>query len=215
MRNENKRPVQPKMEPTSLSARQDEELFNAYADTGSRAAFEELVHRYERELYAYLRRYLCDAGLAEDAFQGTFLQLHLKCGQYDRSRAFRPWLYTIATHQAIDLLRANRRHKHASLNVAAKASDSSRGASPLLDLLESTEIDPSQRVESAEAQRRVRAAMNRLPKLLRQVLDLVDFQGLKYQEVADLLGIPLGTVKSRRHAALGWLQSAVTAQAAQ
>ena len=56
--------------------RGDEELMLEYAETGSRLAFEELVHRYERELYSFLRRYLGDAHLAEDAFQATFLQLH-------------------------------------------------------------------------------------------------------------------------------------------
>src|SRR3989304_4903459 len=83
----------------------DELLLRRYRDKGDRAAFEELVHRYERELYSYLRRYLGDADLAEDVFQTTFLQVHQKCSQFQDGRSFRPWLYTIATHQAIDALR--------------------------------------------------------------------------------------------------------------
>ena len=107
------------------SARTDEDLLLTYANQCDRRAFEELVRRYERELYTYLRNYLGDAGLAEDAFQGTFLQVHRKCRQYDAARAVRPWLYAIATNQAIDLLRSNRRHKAISLNVAAYSDDSS------------------------------------------------------------------------------------------
>ncbi len=89
----------------------DEQLLATYADTGSHLAFEELVHRYERGLRSYLRQYLGDAQLAEDAFQATFLQVHLKCRQFARDRRLQPWLYTIAAHQAVDLLRRNRRHK--------------------------------------------------------------------------------------------------------
>ena len=54
-------------------------------------------------MYGYLRKYLKDAELAEDAFQATFLEVHLKCRQFDPSRRFRPWLYRIATTGAIDL----------------------------------------------------------------------------------------------------------------
>src|ERR1700680_58006 len=72
----------------------DEELLSAYRQQHDRSAFDELVHRYERELYSYLRRYLGDAGMAEDAFQSTFLQIHLKCDQFEEGRRFRPWLYT-------------------------------------------------------------------------------------------------------------------------
>ena len=65
-----------------LPVQPDEELLATYAETGNRNAFEELVHRYERELYSYLRQCLGDAQWAEDAFQTTFLQVHLKCRQF-------------------------------------------------------------------------------------------------------------------------------------
>ncbi|MBI3469295.1 MAG: sigma-70 family RNA polymerase sigma factor, partial [Planctomycetes bacterium] len=95
----------------------DELLLRSYRDKGDRAAFEELVHRYERELYSYLRRYLGDADLAEDVFQATFFQVHQKCHLFEDRRSFRPWLYTIATHQAIDALRKLRRHRTVSLDA--------------------------------------------------------------------------------------------------
>ena len=107
--------VRPMLQPTSLS---DEELLTGYRDTGDANLFSELVHRYERELYSYLRRYLGDAEMAEDAFQAAFLQVHLKCQQYEAGRAVRPWLYTIATNQAIDAQRRSRRHRMVSLDRA-------------------------------------------------------------------------------------------------
>src|ERR1051325_3619214 len=94
----------------------DEELLVRYRDTADRDAFAELVHRYERELFSYLRRYLGDANMAEDAFQATFLQVHLKAHQFEEGRKVRPWLYTIATNQAIDAQRRNKRHRSVSLD---------------------------------------------------------------------------------------------------
>src|SRR6476646_5723809 len=98
----------------------DEALLLAYRGRADRQAFNELVHRYERELFSYLRRYLGDAPAAEDAFQATFLQVHLKCDQFAEGRKFRPWLYTIATNQAIDAQRRNKRHRSVSLDRTTK-----------------------------------------------------------------------------------------------
>src|SRR3990172_10650471 len=89
----------------------DEELLAEYRLAGSPQVFETLVRRYERELYNYLRRFLGNTVLAEDAFQATFMQVHLKCHLFDGQRKVRPWLYTVATNQAIDIQRRNRRHR--------------------------------------------------------------------------------------------------------
>jgi RNA polymerase sigma-70 factor (ECF subfamily) len=108
----------------------DEDLLLRYREEGDRRAFEELVGRYERELYNYLRHYLGDAEMAEDAFQAAFLQVHLKCDQFDAGRKVRPWLYTIATNQAIDARRRNRRHRMVSLDrkTGANGRDAEAGA---------------------------------------------------------------------------------------
>ena len=94
----------------------DEELLLEYRDHGNRPAFEELVHRYEKELYGYLRNYLGDPEMAEDVFQQTFLQIYLKCDQFEPERKLRPWLYAVATNQAIDHQRRYGRHRMASLD---------------------------------------------------------------------------------------------------
>ena len=102
--------------PADLAAMTDEELLLEYRMTGGSAVFETLVKRYERELYNYLRRFLNNQVLAEDAFQATFMQVHLKCQLFDADRKVRPWLYTVATNQAIDIQRRNRRHRLVSLD---------------------------------------------------------------------------------------------------
>jgi RNA polymerase sigma-70 factor (ECF subfamily) len=174
---------------------------------GQEEAFGALVRRYERELYGYLRRYLGDANLADDVFQNTFLQFYVKIGQYQAGRPVRPWLYTIATHQAIDALRRNGRHQALSL-------DQHREERPdgeihgLVQLLESRGPGPVDEAQSEELRERVRASVERLPDFMRQVVILAYYQGLKYREIAEVLGIPVGTVKSRLHAALVKLHEA-------
>jgi RNA polymerase sigma-70 factor, ECF subfamily len=164
------------------------------------AAFGALVRRYERELYGYLRRYLNDDALAEDVFQNTFLQVYLKRRQYEEGRPVRPWLYTIATRQAIDALRRHGRHQAVSLEQAREANGP--GDLMLLETLAGDRPGPDAEAFAQERRELVRAAVERLPDFLRQVLLLAYYQGLKYREIADALGIPVGTVKSRLHAAL-------------
>jgi RNA polymerase sigma-70 factor (ECF subfamily) len=161
-------------------------------------------------MYGYLRRYLGDASLAEDVFQNTFLQLHLKSDQYEPGRPVRPWLYTIATNQAIDALRRNGRHQVLSLDQGREETPEG-DARNLLETLESRGAGPMEEAVGQEQRERIRASVDRLPEFLRQVLVMAYYQGLKYREIADALGIPVGTVKSRLHAALVKLQEAWSA----
>jgi RNA polymerase sigma-70 factor, ECF subfamily len=188
--------------------RSDEELLTEYRDHGDREAFAQLVHRYERELYNYLRQYLGDAHMAEDAFQTTFLQVHLKCGTFEPGRRVRPWLYTIATNQAIDAQRRNRRHRMMSLDRHCGGNHEDQlGA--LVGLLDGGTVDPLERIERMEQAEAVREAVDRLPDALKEALVLVYYQGLKYREAAEALSIPVGTVKSRLHAAVYRLNQAL------
>ena len=192
--------------PTACS---DEDLF-ARARGGADEAFAALVRRYERELYGYLRRYLGDATLADDVFQNTFLQMHLKRDQYEAGRPVRPWLYTIATHQAIDALRRVGRHPTVSLEQQT-GEEADGEPHRLLELLEADGPAPLDRVQTEEARQLVRQSVDALPDFLRQVVTLAYFQGLPYRDIAETLGIPVGTVKSRLHAALQRLHDAWTA----
>ena len=193
--------------PDTLTICSDEELLTRFCK-GQTEAFGALLRRYERELYGYLRRYLGDACLAEDVFQNTFLQVFVKSGQYEAGRPVRPWLYTIATNQAIDALRRNGRHQAVSLE-RTHADQGEGEVAGLLDLLQCPGTGPFEAATAAERKQQVRAAVERLPDLFKQVLLLAYYQGLKYREIADILDIPVGTVKSRLHAALVRLQEAL------
>lgn len=178
----------------------DEELLIRFRDSGDREAFEQLVHRYERELFSYLRRYLGDAELAEDTFQAAFLQVFLKVEQFEVGRRFRPWLYTVATNQAIDAQRRNKRHRMVSLDRQNSGDDENVGK--LADLLAADTPDPLANANGTERRDWVRQAVTQLPESMRSVVNLVYYQGMKYREAADVLGVPVGTVKSRLHTAI-------------
>lgn len=180
--------------------RSDEDLLIEYRETGDSKLFAQLVSRYEREIYSYLRRYLGNAEMAEDAFQATFLQLHLKCGQFEAGRKIRPWLYMIATNQAIDLQRRSKRHRMISLDGIGSRHPDDSGR--LIDLILSQEPNPIETADDEECHRWLRETLDQLPDYLKLAVNLVYFQGLKYREAAEVLSIPVGTVKSRLHAAI-------------
>jgi RNA polymerase sigma-70 factor (ECF subfamily) len=184
----------------------DEVLLTRYRDEGRTADFDVLVHRYERELYRYLVRYMGDAALAEDVFQNTFLQVHLKRGLYEDGRPVRPWLYSIATHQAVDALRKAGRHPTISLDLRGGSGGGDSDPSALVDLLVGDDAGPLAELQGEERKEWARNAIERLPEALKQTLILAYFQDLKYREIAEIQEIPVGTVKSRLHAALAKLQ---------
>jgi RNA polymerase sigma-70 factor (ECF subfamily) len=180
--------------------RADEDLYQEYRRSSDPGAFAELVSRYQRELYNYLRRFLGDATLAEDVFQATFLQVHVKRDAFEPGRKFRPWLYTVATNQAIDAQRRNRRHRRLSLNQPQQAGGENLGT--LLDLVADGGADPAWSAENSEHGAWVRGEVQSLPEPLRNAVNLVYFRGLKYGDAAKIMSVPVGTVKSRLHAAL-------------
>jgi RNA polymerase sigma-70 factor (ECF subfamily) len=175
---------------------------------GEADLFGTLVRRYERELYGYLRRYVGDDELAADVFQNTFVQVFVKIEQYQPGRPARPWLYAIATNQAIDALRRRNRRVDGRADPLLAGDDGDGDARPLFEVLRDRAPGPVEQAEGAELRQLVRDAVDRLPDLLRQVVVMAYFQGLRYQEIADALDIPLGTVKSRLHAALAKLTEA-------
>lgn len=181
----------------------DEELVARFRTGRDPAAFDALVHRYEQELFGYLRRYLGNAEMAEDVFQETFLRVHTKCGRFERGRMFRPWLYAIATNQAIDAQRRARRHRPNTGEVRDRVEQRS-----FVETLPSRERTAEERFEAEETEAWVRAAVDQLSASQRNVVTLVFRRGAKQREIASLLGIPVGTVKSRLHTALNNLSEA-------
>ena len=178
----------------------DEELLISYRH-GDADAFAELVHRYERELFHFLVRFLGDRAAAEDVFQETFLQVHQSAEQFDTDRRLRPWLFTIAANKARDMMRQRSRRPTSPLDAHISGSGDDEGGR-FIDLMEASTTMPDEPMQKQEIQHRVQGIVMAMPHHFREILLLSYFHQFPYKQIAVMLGIPLGTVKSRLHAAV-------------
>lgn len=191
--------------PLEQSPDDSDEALLARFCAGDAAAYGDLLRRFQGEIFAYLKRYLGQDALADDVFQNTFIQVYQKAGQFEQGRKVKPWLYAIATHQAIDMLRRQNRRPAVSLEQLTSDDDALNWS----DTLTSAEVDPLDGLELAERRDKVKEALESLPEHLRLTIILAYYQGLKYKDIADIMKIPVGTVKSRLHAAMQKLQEAL------
>lgn len=179
-----------------MTPRSDEELLVAHA-AGNSGDFDQLVKRYTNELFGFLLRFVGNAGSAEDLLQEVFVQVHTASRTFDPTRRFKPWVYTIAANKARDFLRSRSRKTERSLD------GNSREAAPsLADQIESPALSAETRIDASEQADRVRAMVARMPDHLREILIMGYYQQLPYADIATALDIPVGTVKSRLHAAV-------------
>ncbi len=176
----------------------DEQLLAEYR-AGDKTKFAVLVLRYQRELYHFLVRFLGDRAAAEDVFQETFLQVHQSADQFDPTRRFRPWLFTIAANKARDLIRSQARRPTNPLQASISGDDDS---GEFIDLMQAASSMPGEPMEREELQQQVQKTVMGMPEHLREILLLSYFHQFPYKQIGDILDIPLGTVKSRLHAAV-------------
>jgi RNA polymerase sigma-70 factor (ECF subfamily) len=133
-------------------------------------------------------------------FQETFLQVHQSAEQFDLSRRFRPWLFTIAANKARDLIRSQARRPTNPLQASISPGDDESGE--FMDLMQSTAVMPDDSMQREELQALVKKTVMHMPEHLREILLLSYFHQFPYKQIGDILDIPLGTVKSRLHAAV-------------
>ncbi len=187
--------------PANQPKRTDEQLLAAYR-SGDLASFSDLVARYQRELFHFLIRFLGDRAAAEDIFQEAFLQVHQSASQFDLQRRFKPWLFTIAANKARDLMRSQSRRPTSPLQASMNSGDDEGGE--FLDLLSSAAAMPQEDLERKELQQSVQKTVMAMPEHLREIILLSYFHQFPYKQISEILDIPLGTVKSRLHAAVAF-----------
>ena len=180
--------------------RTDAELLARYA-AGEEAAFREIVSRYKNSLYAFLKRFLNRQDLVEDVFQETFLQLFTSRESFDPARPLRPWLFTIAANKAKDALRKQQRT--AAIPIGTVADSQEMSFDDVLNTLTSVNVIPYDNLEKSETASYVRKIIADMPENLREILILAYFDKFSYKQIAQILSIPIGTVKSRLHTAVG------------
>jgi RNA polymerase sigma-70 factor, ECF subfamily len=166
----------------------DAELITLVA-TQDRGAFEELYRRYARAVLGLALRRMGDRGRAEDATQETFAAVWRSASKYDALKGpGAPWLYTVARNTVIDMLRRSPEH------AVADAPDQA-----------ATEPGPAEETEQTWTAWRVHRAVAALPEHEREAVELAYWGGLSQSEVANFLGVPLGTVKTRTRTGLARL----------
>ena len=177
----------------------DSELLERYRQ-GDQEAFREIITRYKNPLYAFLRRFVSQDDVVEDVFQETFLQLYTSRESFDTDRPLRPWLFTIAANKAKDALRKMQRQSSMSMGTIADAGDFS--LDEVVNILTSYETTPEDEVSAEETAQKVRQVISEMPESLRGILILAYFEQFSYKHMAEILSIPIGTVKSRLHTAV-------------
>jgi len=177
----------------------DAELLQSYMN-GDESAFREIVGRYKNSLYAFLKQFLNRMDLVEDVFQETFLQLFTSRQSFDLSRPLRPWLFTIAANKAKDALRKAQRTSAVAIGTISESQEMS--FDEMLDSLDSDNTLPYEDLERDETAAMVYDVMAHMPESLREILTMAYFSKFSYKQMAEMLSIPIGTVKSRLHTAV-------------
>jgi RNA polymerase sigma-70 factor (ECF subfamily) len=177
----------------------DAELLVRYGQ-GDEAAFREIVSRYKNSLYAFLKQFLNRQDLVEDVFQETFLQLFTSRESFDPSRPLRPWLFTIAANKAKDALRKSQRASAIPIGTLSDSEEMS--FDDVLNSLTADNTMPYEELEEGETAARVAQIVANMPENLREILILAYFNKFSYKQMANILSIPIGTVKSRLHTAV-------------
>lgn len=173
---------------------------------GDLDALSTLLTRYQNRLYRYLLRMVRQPAEAEDLFQQTWLRVAEKIHNYDQQRNFDAWLFTLARNLAIDHLRRLRPE-----SLDEPAGDRAGGESAAAKLV-SRETPALDRVLARERTSRLAEAMELLPVIQREVLTLRFEEEMKLEEIAEILGAPLSTVKTRLRRALDRLRENLESQ---
>lgn len=172
---------------------------------GSEDAFAELTRRYERSLVSYFFRQAWDRQLAEDFAQEVFLRVFRARTDYEPRARFRTYLFHIARNLWIDHIRS-RKAQVRELSLSQPLRSDEEGGS-LQERLEGEAPRPSAKLRHEDIRRQIREALEFLPEEQRTVFLLCEVEGMRYQDVADLLKIPVGTVKSRMHTAVSKIRA--------
>lgn len=160
---------------------------------GDQNAFGEIVEIYKDKVYQICFRMLWDRHEAEDAAQEAFIKAFVNIHTYDPEKKFATWLYRIATNLCIDRIRKKKPDYHLDAEISG-----TEGLNMYSQIASAEEL-PEEAVENSELQEIIQSAIFKLPEKYRSVIILKYIEELQLQEIADILELPLGTVKTRVH----------------
>jgi RNA polymerase sigma-70 factor (ECF subfamily) len=200
---------------SALTLQSEEAALIAELRAGSEEAFAWLIARFHQPIFSLLARTVQDRGDAADLTQEVFVKVFRGIDNFHGEASLRTWIYRIALHEASNQRRWWMRHKQQDVPIEQEMSEGECGTPVrLIDMLVDPAESPFEAVVHAENRARVEAALKQVPEPFRTTLILRDIEGFVYEEVAEMQGVNLGTVKSRLVRGRACLKSILTASAA-
>ncbi len=182
---------------SAIGLRAEEQSFVADLKAGSEDAFHLLLAQYGQPIYSLIARSLRDPQEAADVTQEVFVKVFRNISSFHGESSLRTWIYRIALHEASNRRRWWWRHKRQELTIDAPIENDDGETLCLADSLAANGLSPLEEVAGAQLRERVTAALQTLPPAFREVVVLREIEGFGYEEIAEMLQVNLGTVKSR------------------
>lgn len=162
------------------------------ARKGDRSAFDDLVYKYETRAYQYAFRLTNNAEEAGDIVADAFIRVYGALGNFKQQSSFSTWLYRIITNCFLDLRKRERNRPTASLEATLSTDDGEMERQ-----IEDPNASSDEQLERNERERLMQEAVASLPEYQRAMITMYHAEGLSYEEIAEALDLPIGTVKSR------------------
>ncbi len=181
-----------------LAIRADDADLTAELQAGSEEAFSQLIAQYQAPVYSLVSRILKDPSDAPDITQDVFIKVFRGIRNFHGDSSLKTWIYRIALHEASNQRRWWSRHRGREITIDAQPeAGDERGGVRLKDMLVDGQASPFEMAVHGELRARVELELRQLPEQFRTVVVLRDLEGMSYDEIAEILGTQLGTVKSR------------------
>jgi RNA polymerase sigma-70 factor (ECF subfamily) len=182
---------------SAIGIRAEEQELVRELQSGSEQAFALLIAQYSQPIYSLIARSLRDPSEAADVTQEVFVKVFRSISGFHGEASLRTWIYRIALHEMSNQRRWWSRHKRQELTIDAPLSSEDGESMCLADTLMAGDASPFEQAARSETRQRVEAALRELPDAYREVVVLREIEGFGYEEIAEILNVNLGTVKSR------------------
>jgi RNA polymerase sigma-70 factor (ECF subfamily) len=194
---------------SAIGVRTDEMVFVAELKAGSEEAFTLLIAQYGHSVYSLVSRSLRDPVDAADVTQDVFVKVFRNISSFHGDASLRTWIYRIALREASNQRRWWSRHKRQELTIDDQHENEEGETYCLADALAAVDASPYDNAARGEMQRRMETALGTLPACFREVVVLREIEGCGYEEIAEILMVTVGTVKSRLARGRAALRSAL------
>lgn len=182
---------------SAIGIRAEEQELIQELKAGSEQAFALLIAQYSRPVYSLIARSLCDPADAADVTQEVFVKVFRNISSFHGEASLRTWIYRIALHEASNQRRWWSRHKRQEMTIDAQQENEEGETFCMADALAATDASPFDCAAREQLRTRVEAALQTVPEVFREVVVLREIEGFGYEEIAEILNVNLGTVKSR------------------